>query len=340
MVLGAARRDLRAVQGLHGAQAVAGRDRPRRPAAVVARAGPRRGDRAAAGGRVRPRADRRVPGRQRPAGGPRARAWAASGCEITAVGDDFQAIYGFRSASRGAHPRLPGALPGHPRGDAGAQLPLDAAGPGRRERGRRPGRAGVPEAPARRPAGRRPAARGLRPRRGRAGRGGLQPRAGGARAGLGPARPGRAGAHLARLATCWSSSCTRRRIPFSSTAGCATWRRRTSRTSWRCCGWPTTAPTTSRGSACCSWSRASGRRARARRSRRWRRRVGRGGRRARRARPSGLVAPTPRAGRQARGVRARRGRRGAAGGGAGPARRVGGGARGRSPPRRARARTR
>ena len=49
---------------------------------------------------------------------------------------------------RGAHPRLPGALRGHARGDAGAQLPLDPAGARRGERGRGAGDARVPEAPA------------------------------------------------------------------------------------------------------------------------------------------------------------------------------------------------
>ena len=48
VVRGAPRGDLGAVQGLHGAQAGARRARPRRPAAVLARAGARRGDRAAA----------------------------------------------------------------------------------------------------------------------------------------------------------------------------------------------------------------------------------------------------------------------------------------------------
>ena len=50
------------------------------------------------GGVVRPRAGRRVPGRQRPAGRHRARA-ARARRDVTAVGDDFQAIYGFRAAS-------------------------------------------------------------------------------------------------------------------------------------------------------------------------------------------------------------------------------------------------
>ena len=47
VVLGAPRADLFAVSRVHGPQARAGRVRPRRPAAVLARAGPRRGDRAA-----------------------------------------------------------------------------------------------------------------------------------------------------------------------------------------------------------------------------------------------------------------------------------------------------
>ena len=126
--------DLRAVRGLHGAQAGAGRHRSRRPAAVLARAGARRGDRAAAGGVVRPRADRRVPGRQRPAGRP----GAGAGLVRLLRDRGRRRLPGdLRLPLRVGrpHPRLPGALRGHARGDAGAQLPLDAAGPGRRERG-------------------------------------------------------------------------------------------------------------------------------------------------------------------------------------------------------------
>ena len=42
-----------------------------------------------------------------------ARSLGSHGPAVTAVGDDFQAIYGFRSALGRAHPRLPRALPGH-----------------------------------------------------------------------------------------------------------------------------------------------------------------------------------------------------------------------------------
>ena len=172
--------------------------RSRRPAAVLARAGRRRGDRAAAG----------------------------RGFDHVLI-DEYQDVNGLQvdlarslgvaraDGDRGrrrlpgdlrlplrlgrAHPRLPGALPRHAGGDAGAQLPLDAARPGRGERGRRAGDARVPEASARGPRGRRPPARGPRARQGGPGRGGLRPDPGGARAGHGAARAGRAGAHVARL---------------------------------------------------------------------------------------------------------------------------------------------
>ena len=153
----------------------------------------------------------------------------------------------------GAHPRLPGALPGHARGDAGAQLPLDAAAARRRQRRRRAGRARVPEAAAR--ASARAATRPQR--RVRARRGARRPR----RSATACWRRASRACELREQAVLARTShdsdlleleLTRRRIPFVSTAACATSRPRTSRTSSRCCGWPTTAPTRSRGSACCS----------------------------------------------------------------------------------------
>ena len=51
------------------------------------------------------------------------RGLAGHGAGVTAVGDDFQAIYGFRSASADHILDFPAALPGHARGHAGAQLP-------------------------------------------------------------------------------------------------------------------------------------------------------------------------------------------------------------------------
>ena len=109
VVFGPSRGDLGAVQGLHRAQAGARRDRPRRPAALLARARRRRGDRAAAGGVVRPRARRRVPGRQRPAGGHRALA------RRLRPGDHrgrrrLPGHLRLPLGLGGAHPRLPGAL--------------------------------------------------------------------------------------------------------------------------------------------------------------------------------------------------------------------------------------
>ena len=160
----------------------------------------RRGDRAAAGGVVRPRADRRVPGRQRAAGGPRARRWARSAATVTAVGDDFQAIYGFRSASAAHILDFPAHFPGTRVVTLERNYRSDAAGAGRRERASpRRRRARSRSACARTaPGGVRPRVR-PRARRGGAGRGGLRPRPRGARAGLGAARPGRADAHVARL---------------------------------------------------------------------------------------------------------------------------------------------
>ena len=73
---------------------------------------------------------------------------------------------------------------------------------------------------------------------------------------------------VARLATCSSSSSPAATSRTSSTAGCATSRPRTSRTSWPCCAWPTTRPIASRGFAGCSCSTASGRRPRGACSRR------------------------------------------------------------------------
>ena len=66
--------------------------------------------------------------------------FARRDCHVTAVGDDFQAIYAFRSASARAHPRVPRSLHGRDDGDARAQLPRDAAAARRRERRRATGR--------------------------------------------------------------------------------------------------------------------------------------------------------------------------------------------------------
>ena len=201
----------------------------------------RRGDRAAARGAVRPRAGRRVPGRQRPAGRPRARRCARSGADVTAVGDDFQAIYGFRSASRRAHPRLPRALPRRRGGHARAQLPLDAAAARRRQRRRGAGASGLPAsacAPSAR-AARAPELVFCRDEAAQAVE--VCDRVLAARErGHGAARAG--GARCARRTTptCSSSSSRAGASRSSSTAGCATSRPRTSRTSSRCCAWPTT----------------------------------------------------------------------------------------------------
>ncbi len=106
-----------------------------------------------------------------------ARALGGFGCAVTAVGDDFQAIYGFRSASAGAHPRLSRRTS---RAREWSPWSATTAPPSpcstRRTRVAAQADASVPEAPARRAPGRRPAAawctsatRARRPRRWRTG---------------------------------------------------------------------------------------------------------------------------------------------------------------------------
>ena len=206
----------------------------------------RRGRRAPTlSGVVRPRAGRRVPGRQRAAGRHRPRRCAASDpdadrrrrrpagrCTASA------------SASARAHPRLPRALPRRARW---SRWSATTARPSRCSTSPTPSRrrpsAAYRKAPARRAPG-RPRARA------------------GATASTRPPRPTEVcervldarerGAALreqavlmragARLATCSSSSSPAATSRTSSTAGCATWRPRTSRTSSPCCAWPTTRP--------------------------------------------------------------------------------------------------
>ena len=120
-----------------------------------------RGRRPGAGRAVRPRAGRRVPGRQRPAGRPGRAACDRAVDGVTVVGDDAQAIYGFRAATTEAIAAFPTRYPRRHGRAPRAQLPLHPTHPGRRQPGHGGGPArGRPSACGRqRPGRRRPVLR-------------------------------------------------------------------------------------------------------------------------------------------------------------------------------------
>ena len=218
----------------------------------------RRGDRPAAGRVVRPRAGRRVPGRQRPAGRPRARARRRTGRRSP------RSATTSRRSTASARPRrrTSSTSPSTSRARAWSRWSATTAPRSRcstrptrwpRRRRARSRSACAPSATG----GVRPAVVHV-PRRGRAGRGGLRPRARGARAGRRAAGPGRADAHLARLRPAGARAhAPARPVRQVRRAALPRGRAREGLRGARC-GWSTTAPTTWRGSACCSWSRGSG----------------------------------------------------------------------------------
>ena len=143
------------------------------------------------------------------------RALRPDGRGLTVVGDDAQAVYGFRGADSAHLLDLTTTSAGRHRRPAGTQLPVPAAAAG-------PGQRGAaqfirsPTRPAFGPAGRPPGPAGALPRRPRRGPGHRRrradrgagrapaPRAGGADADLPPQRP--AGGRTDRPAACRSSS--------------------------------------------------------------------------------------------------------------------------------------
>ena len=154
-------------------------------------AGDRRGDRRA----LRPRPRRRVPGHQPPAGGDPA------GAEARRPGRHRRRRrrpVDLRLPGGGGaqHPRLPRTVhPARPGGRAGAELPLDAGDPRRRQRGDRRGGGGIPQVAAQRPSRRPAAVARRRARRERAGRLCLPAGPGGAGGGHGPEEAGGALPH-------------------------------------------------------------------------------------------------------------------------------------------------
>ena len=163
-------RAARAVRGLRRGQAEAARARLRRSAALLGRADA--GARAGGRGRraVRPRAGRRVPGHQRAAGRDPA---AASSPTARADRGRRRRAGDLRLSrrQRAQHPRFPEAVPAAGRDrHARAELPLDAADPGRVQRRHRPGARALHQEPALASGAGEQAGAGHGPRRHRPGR--------------------------------------------------------------------------------------------------------------------------------------------------------------------------
>ena len=161
-----------------------------------------------------------------------------TGAGVTVVGDDAQAIYAFRAATVRNILDFPHrfAPPARDR-DARAELPLDPADPGRRQRRDRAGARGLPQAAVLDPALGAAAAAGHGPRR---------PRPGRARRGRRSWPTARPGWPCATRPCCSAPPATAppsswswpaATSPTSSSAACASSRRRMSRTCWPMLRW-------------------------------------------------------------------------------------------------------